>query len=233
MLRYCKFKKNYFTSIRNLLILILIILTFLVSFTISRKFSSKLTSNMKAIVEKNLTDSLSNKFSHAILKKYNTNNLIELKFNSKNEISDINFDLEKAYELASEISDGFVINDFSFNGYFVNYEEINKKEIIMKLPVFYYSNNILISNIGPKIFVKLQYVRDILYELRTKVSNYGINSMLVELYLDFNIKSSVFFFKEDEFETNYSILLSSKVVSGQVPSIYGSTFEKQSEKENI
>ena len=105
--------------------------------------------------------------------------MIELKFNSKNEISDINFDLEKAYELASEISDGFVINDFSFNGYFVNYEEVNKKEISMKLPVFYYSNNILISNIGPKIFVKLQYVRDILYELRTKVSNYGINSMLV------------------------------------------------------
>ncbi len=188
---------------------------------------------MKAIVEKNLTDSLSNKFSHALLKKYNTNNLIELKFNSKNEISDINFDLEKAYELASEISNGFVINDFSFNGNFVNYDEVNKKEIIMKLPVFYYSNNILISNIGPKIFVKLQYVRDILYELRTKVSNYGINSMLVELYLDFNIKSSVFFFKEDEFETNYSILLSSKVVSGQVPSIYGNTFEKQSEKENI
>ena len=57
--------------------------------------------------------------------------------------------------------------------------------------------------------------------------------MLVELYLDFNIKSSVFFFKEDEFETNYSILLSSKVVSGQVPSIYGSTFEKQSDKGNI
>ena len=112
-------------------------------------------------------------------------------------------------------------------------KDISLKEIINEYYQEKVDNNILISNIGPKIFVKLQYVRDILYELRTKVSNYGINSMLVELYLDFNIKSSVFFFKEDEFETNYSILLSSKVVSGQVPSIYGNTFEKQSEKENI
>ena len=44
------------------------------------------------------------------------------------------------------------------------------------------TNNALLSNLGPKVPVKINLVGNVISNVGTKVENYGINSIMVEVY---------------------------------------------------
>ena len=68
----------------------------------------------------------------------------------------------------------------------------------------------------------------------TEQVDYSINIIqFQEKDLNLKINSQVFFIKNESFFTEYSILLSSKIINGKIPSIYGTTFEKNTGFLNI
>ena len=85
------------------------------------------------------------------------------------------------------------INDISF----INSEEYNiknlKNGVISEIPMGIISNNVLLSNIGPKIPVKLNLIGNVVSSVETTVKNYGINSALIEIYAKVEVTEEVIF----------------------------------------
>ena len=88
---------------------------------------------------------------------------------------------------------------------------------------------ILYSFIGFKIPCKVNYISDVDMGFKTKVSDYGLNNLLIELYLCINVKnelmspSSFYTFGE-----SYELIIASKIVMGRIPNYLGDTIEKSS-----
>ena len=212
-----------------LVVLLIIIITIIFLKTTLRKASNNMLSISKSIINTINTNGVNNNIKIDILKKYNMNNLIEVVYKD-NKINDINFDLEKAYELLIDIKKG-IINSISQNmDNIYNYKYVIRNNIILiEMPFYNYTNNILLANLGPKIECQLSIIKLIDCNIRTIVKTYGINSLLIELYINFNITNSIVVpnYNED-YINNYEILISSKVIQGEIPSIYNGVYEQSS-----
>ena len=228
-----KFKTRKIFNLSILIFFSIFFLTLILFLSVTNNFSKDLISLTRQMVKESLTKSLSKNFELSILKKYNADDLIIIKYNENSELSDIDFKINDAYQLASEICNNFKVSGFKYESNLINILENDEQNIIMRVPIYYYLQNPLLSNIGPKTFIKLNYIRDFLYEIKVVAKNYGINSLHVELYLNIKIDSQIFFYSSKSFSTEYSILLSSKIINGKIPSIYGNTFEKNSGFLNI
>ena len=72
-------------------------------------------------------------------------------------------------------------------------------------------------------------LNDVRVNFKTKVESYGINSILVELYLVMEVKSwFVNPFNDGTFGEQYEYVLSSRIVNGDIPIYYGDNIEKSS-----
>lgn len=103
--------------------------------------------------------------------------------------------------------------------------EFDKKKleegIIFEIPFGLVYKNALLSNLGPKIPVRLNVMGDITSNIKTKVTNYGINNALVEVFIDIKIDEQVilpFTSKKVTIKSNIPVAL--KIIEGSVPNYY-------------
>lgn len=98
-----------------------------------------------------------------------------------------------------------------------------KKGVIYEIPTGIIFNNALLSNIGPKIPVKLHLIGDILVSVSTKVNDYGINNAIVELDINITItEQMVLPFSTKEIKVEESIPIAIKMIQGSIPNYYSS-----------
>ena len=65
--------------------------------------------------------------------------------------------------------------------------------------------------------------------LRTKVTNYGLNNALVEVYVYVEFSNQIITpFKKQEMKLEYDAVIASMMIEGEVPSFYNGTIEKES-----
>ena len=113
------------------------------------------------------------------------------------------------------------INDISF----INSEEYNiknlKNGVISEIPMGIISNNVLLSNIGPKIPVKLNLIGNVVSSVETTVKNYGINSALIEIYAKVQFTEEVIIpFQTERIKIVNNIPVAIKIINGKVPDYY-------------
>ncbi len=97
-------------------------------------------------------------------------------------------------------------------------EEKLSKGVIYEIPSGVIFNNALLANIGPKIPVKLSLVGDIVSNVTTKVTNYGINNALIEVSVFVQVESRVILpFITDTITVETDIPVAMKLVQGIVP----------------
>lgn len=96
-----------------------------------------------------------------------------------------------------------------------------KNGVISEIPSGVIFGNTILSNLGPKIPVKLNLVGDILVDLKTNVTNYGINNALIELTIHLEIQERVILpFQSKAITVSSDIPLSVKFIEGTVPNYY-------------
>lgn len=219
-------------SFKNSILIIIINIVFLTSLflnTIGKKASSNMINISRTLINTINTNTVNNNIKMDVLKKYNMDNLITIKY-ADSKITDVNYNLENAYELLIVIKKSIIdsISDYMPNLYNYHYE-INNNMVILEMPFYNYTNNLLLANLGPKIIVKMSMVRLIDGSVKTMIKNYGINSLLVELYLNFKVTSTIVVpnTKEEDVTNDYNVLLSSKVIQGEIPSIYNGLYENE------
>lgn len=93
--------------------------------------------------------------------------------------------------------------------------------IVFEIPSGVVFNNIILSNIGPKIPVKLNLTGDILTNIHTKVTDYGINNVVIEILINVEVYEQVILpFTTKRITINTDIPIAVKLVQGEVPSYF-------------
>ena len=218
-------------------ILLVVTLVFFFTFIIFNMYSSSASNNLKKVAFIKLNEFmesfLSNNINFDLLKDDVMKDIIVINKNKDGEILYVSYDMDQAYfalevvtqELETAVSE---LENGSSN---VNSRNIvnGKKGIALKMPFFINSKNMFISNLGPNIYIPVNFVGSVLTNIKTKITDYGINNALVEIYvtvvLETNLISPVV---EKNSKIDYDVLVASTVINGRVPSVYGGLIESRS-----
>ncbi len=238
-----KFKnKSYKNILENKVVIILIIFTtFLSLFNfLNKRLTKNLSVVMKESINKLNNTIFTNYIDRHLLNEVNLNNIVELIKNDKDEIIGVDYNLENAYKVLAlatkRVKEG--INNMEegdlekIDPFFKVGEKIGNSFVIM-VPIGIVSNSVLFNSLGPKIPIKITLMENLLNGISTKVENYGINNVLVEIYMNFNVTTSILTpVKEESIKNNYSILIASLIVNGEVPGYLGLVEKNSPLKEN-
>ena len=220
---------------KNNSIYIFIILVIIIDVFVFNSFYKKIGSNVTYYANLKI-DELTKYFLNNTIKKYlniNTNDYIKLNLVNNNIVS-VDIDNNNANILLNNI-----INDLNKNvmnlekGYINNYFNLEmikgKNGIIIIVPSGVVFNNPIFSNIGPSIPVKINFLENINAYIDVSVENYGINNSLIKLFIIVNIEEVLEVPMNNKYKNQeYKFLLSSKIVNGEVPSIFGGNVNNSS-----
>ena len=150
--------------------------------------------------------------------------LITIDKNSKEEIVNIDINTFKSYILLNKIVNNLKNSNSTYRDM---YAKNKKNYIVLRYPIGLISNNILINNLGYRIPIRLELNSNILTGIKSKVTNYGLNNALIEVYLRVKFTSNVVYFSlDDRVDNEYEILLASKMIMGRVPEMLNGYLEK-------
>lgn len=228
-----KLKKKYLFFTIYLLI---IINTIIIFSYYNINLSNKMMVSFKKSVNNIIINVVNGKEALNIIKEADVNDLITIEYNDgKTKILGVNYNLENAYDLMVDFKTSINQDIQELNTLYFpsNVKKINNN-IAIELPLFSVSDKVLIANLGPKIKGKVNLIKTVYGSINTKISSYGINTSKVELYLKFDITSDVIIpYKNGSLKNHFDILIASKVIQGEVPSLYNKAYEGQSSIINL
>lgn len=93
-----------------------------------------------------------------------------------------------------------------------------KKGIVFEVPTGIIFKNSFLTNLGPSIPVKIKYLGNVGLDIKTSVTEYGINSALIKIYIYIEVEQSTILpFKTKTVKATSEIPVIIKVVKGNVP----------------
>lgn len=228
-----KKKKHLFTKIIIVLILVIIASILLIKY-FSNKASPILFSYAESETRK-LTTLIINK---AVTKQMasdnmNTDSLFEIVKNNDNDIQLVTFNSINVTKMLNAITNLVQLNLKAIEEGNIDLMELPedtlssypkdklKEGIIYEIPMGVITNNAMLSNIGPKIPVKLHLIGDVVTGVNSKVSEYGINNALLEVGIDVTVTSKInlpFISKEVKVSTTVPLVM--KIIQGNIPNMY-------------
>lgn len=178
--------------------------TFLINDAISKKVVEELTTDNLFLITKNdAGEIVSIDFNSVIVNK-----ILSLTTNTV-EISMRYVEQGKFEEL--ELSDTLL----------VQYEDSFKRGNFYEVPLGVIFHNSLLSNLGPKIPVKINLVGNIISGVETKVTNYGINNAMIEVYVHLQVNLQLIMpFLSDTIQVDTLVPIAMKLIQGSVPEYY-------------
>lgn len=225
-----KFKKHI--KIIIFVIIFLIIITF---FNLVIWYTSAITPNFKNVVyskmEKQIYEIITSEITSNILNDKVLKNVLIVTKNSVGEIITVDYDLEKAYRINNLINDSIRKSLTKIeNGNIKNPEfHIAGNGMYVEIPFTVLSKKALISNMGPDIPVAVSFVGTVITNLETKMTDYGLNNVLNELFVTIEIKQLLTTPVTSESITyKYNVLIDAAMINGRVPSYYGSEIISES-----
>ncbi len=164
-----------------------------------------------------------------VINKNSVNDILEINKNNKDEILSVSYNIEKSYEILTEVSNILSkgLNDLERGvidvNYYDKYLSPSLNGLVLEIPFFLGSKNIFLNNLGPRIPVLINFNETLLTNIKTKVTNYGFNNALLELYITVEMQKLIITpINKDNSKFNYDILVGALVVNGSVPEFYGS-----------
>lgn len=150
------------------------------------------------------------------------NKLLTINKNKKDEILYVDINTEEANRIMVDVVTKIQnnIDNIEFED---NLLKKHQNNIYMKVPLTF-NSGAMISSLGPKIPVKLDFYEQVFATIDTEVTNYGINNALIKIYLTIDLEQKIYIpFKKEKYKRSYRLLLSAKMTNGTVPSILGGT----------
>lgn len=227
-MRRIKLKKRH--KISPLTYIIVLIFILVVSLIWCFKYigislTDKVESYAEAEVRKIITLVVTKSVSNEVIDSFNTNDIFiennnTVDFNSVNINKIVAIVNRNLKQNLSDLESGKI--ELEQNTFLPDKSKL-KKGIIYEVPSGIIFNNPILSNIGPKIPVKLHLIGDIVTGVETHVTDYGINNAIIELDLVMTIhEQMVLPFSKKEIEIKESIPIAIKMIQGKVPNYYSS-----------
>lgn len=213
-----------------------IIICFCFSLFILNIFSNKVLPIFYEYVESKLkvisTTIINNTILYEINNTENVDDLIVVTKNKEDEIQMIDFNYKIVNHLLTLINDKLLTNLYEIensNAIFSNKSYKYNNGMIFEIPLGVLSNNVMLSNLGPKIPVKFNIVGDVITNINTEIKEYGINNALVQISAVVSIDQKVIIpFISKTSNISLSIPISIKLLQGNIPAYYGNGYNKNS-----
>lgn len=205
-----RLKRKYYILITFLISLFLFIIIFSL-------YSKKLNPKLNDYIDFLVKDEIYRKVikSNNFITNEEVNDILYIDKNDSNEIVYLDYNMDKTYKL--------------LNKYIESLKKDNSKSKILTVPFFIASDNIIISSLGPKVKFKYEIMNNVKGKIKTKVTDFGVNNALVEMYFELEIGYLVVIpMNKKESVLKTEILISSKVINGKVPTFYGKNIFKES-----
>lgn len=160
-----------------------------------------------------VTDTITKTINNEILKKIDNDNLYKIIRNKNEEIEMIDFDSYLINLLYKDITENLSKNLKKDQNKINNVSFYIRTGSVFKNPMF--------ANKGPKIPIKLELIGSVLTGVDSKITDYGINNSLIEIFIHVEVKEKIILptASKDITITN-DIPISYKVIKGTVPSYY-------------
>ena len=233
------FKKNNYQRTINIILFIVffcIILNAVILFNIySKNTSAKVVILVNQKLDKVINQFFSDLITEEVINKKSVSNILDITKNNDGEILAVNYNLEKTYKILTDVSNILKIglSDLE-NGkldvkIYDKYIENGNGSLIVNVPLFLGSNNVFLNKLGPLIKVSADFNETLLTNIKTKVTNYGFNNALLEIYITIEMQKLIItpMVKNDN-KFHYDILVGAIVVNGSVPEFYGDAHESAS-----
>lgn len=205
-----RLKRKYYILITFLISLFLFIIIFSL-------YSKKLNPKLNDYIDFLVKDEIYRKVikSNNFITNEEVNDILYIDKNDSNEIVYLDYNMDKTYKL--------------LNKYIESLKKDNSKSKILTVPFFIASDNIIISSLGPKVKFKYEIMNNVKGKIKTKVTDFGVNNALVEMYFELEIGYLVVIpMNKKESVLKTEILISSKIINGKVPTFYGKNIFKES-----
>lgn len=220
-------KKNLLT-----ILLYLHLLTLICSIIFIYYFEKKLGNELITCAENQVHQIINLTMNQSInknTKNINYKNLINTEKNNQKEITIIEYNTKEiniiknniTKELEKEIiniTKGKLTNNIDKSD--ISYQNINNN-IIFLIPIASSTGNYLLSNIGPKIPIKLKLVGEVTTDINSKIKEYGMNNALIEIDLisSATLNIQMPFLSKKIIVTN-TTPLTIQMIQGKIPEYY-------------
>lgn len=154
--------------------------------------------------------------------------------NSSDEIQTIEFKTKKVNELLESSTKKVQQNLIKLeNGNIDEFDLANtfrglsfkkrKKGVVCEIPEGVLLNNSLLSNNGPLIPIKLNFIGQVTSSIKTKVNSYGINNVYFEASIQIEVKERVTMpLRSENVIVKTSVPIAMKIIHGTIPNYYNS-----------
>ncbi len=177
---------------------------YIVNYAVKEEVITKLNNNFISISKDKNGDTSMIEFNSAIVNQLLidvTNSVLEL-------FKDIENGKTNILDLSNNLLTNTKINDY-------------KEGIIIEVPVGLATNNFILSNLGPKIPVRLSITGEIESFVTTSVVEYGINNALVTTFIHIAVSEEILMpLGGKKITITSQIPISINMIAGKVPSYY-------------
>ena len=224
-------------------IIIFILLVF-VSYFFINYYSNKALPLLVSYAEAEAKKLIILVINKAVTKQINnvdTNDIFEVTYNKDGEVILIDFNSKRTSIALSTITSLVELNlraieegkidmlelpDNSLESFDT---DLLEKGIILEVPLGVITNSTFLTNLGPKVPVKLALIGDVSSGFSTDVDEYGINNALITLNIDVEVNAKVVLpFVSDDMNISASIPIAMKVIQGNIPEYYLNGFTSRS-----
>ena len=235
-LKRIKLKKN--TKLKRIKIFIIIIISAIIFALVQLEYVAKKVEKKlftfaeievnklsKAIVNQAVNDVIANKFADE--------DLFEIGKNSNDDIQIVDFNPQKVNLILNAINENInsyferlengerAILDIKRNTITNTLINTNKKGVVFELPIGMVSNNAFLSNLGPKIPVRVSLNGELESCIKTRVENYGINNAVITVYVYIEVSEQILLpITSKKITIKNEIPISIKMMQGNVPNYY-------------
>ena len=215
-------------------ILFTIVIILVLSFNFLSFIGNKITPKVTSLAKVSLNHHIKNIASNFKEYTYNNKDILIPTYNNKNEVTSLTYDMKVVYEIAGAFTSNIKSSLKEKNNNIPFITETNNNKILFMIPIGALSNQALFKSMGPKIPVQIYFVDNVFTEIKTKVTDYGINNALIEIYLSINLTYEIVSpFVREQVTLNYNLPIDQKIITGVVPNIIGHTFEAKTTFFNV
>ena len=213
----------------NLTMLSIVILVFLIINFYNKRISDKLLDIASTKIDEVTNIYIKN---NIVPKDVSLDRLLEIDKNSKEEIISVNIDNNYANEIMIDVVKKIQNNIFELDVDDTLLKKY-KDSTYISLPLLLVYDGTLLSNLGPRIPVKLSFYEHAFGNIEVELTDYGINNALIKIFLEISLEQKIYIpYKETTKTKEFRLIIGSKIINGTVPNIYGGMYQKNIDPTN-
>ena len=161
------------------------------------------------------------------------NTYLKITKNDQGEIVTVDYEMSEIYALASKLTE-FLQNSLKDSSALAQELDLyvpstSLNQMILSVPLGIVSDSPFLANLGPKVYVGVHFLDSVFTNVKTRITDYGINNALLEIYLQVTISYEIILPVTAHKETlEYELLIDAGLIQGKVPNWYANSFETQS-----